>query len=238
MEIKGAVLAFVDIAPEFTEEYNRWYDLDHLPTHTSRPEVIAGRRYVATKELLALRRNVGMESMEDGKGAYFTTYLTNTTDFDSYRVSGKELDRSLNRSGRMWRKGFVPYSGSYAVTGAFAADGIAVAPEAIAHLAHRGVVAIIGDSKGTPGVAKGWWEKTGLPAALAIDGVHGAVAFESKAETEAGRLACMLFIETDPADAALNEAIDAALAPPADLWTPIVTAPVRSVRPFEYDFEF
>ena len=32
MEIKGAVLAFVDVAPELTGDYNRWYDLDHLPT--------------------------------------------------------------------------------------------------------------------------------------------------------------------------------------------------------------
>ena len=185
MEIKGAVLAFVDVAPELTGDYNRWYDLDHLPTHISRPEVIAGRRYVADKALKALRRNVGMESLQDGKGAYFTTYLTSTTDFDSYRVSGRELDRGLNRAGRMWRQGYVPYAGNYRVTGTYAAEGILVAPEAVPHLGHRGVVVIIGDAKDV-GAAKAWWEGTGLPAALAVDGVHGAVAFAGYAEEEAG----------------------------------------------------
>ena len=237
MEIKGAVLAFVDVAPELTGDYNRWYDLDHLPTHISRPEVIAGRRYVADKALKALRRNVGMESLQDGKGAYFTTYLTNTTDFDSYRVSGRELDRGLNRAGRMWRQGYVPYAGNYRVTGTYAAEGILVAPEAVPHLGHRGVVVIIGDAKDI-GAAKAWWEGTGLPAALAVDGVHGAVAFAGYAEEEAGRLAYMLLVEADPADAALNAALDAALDPPADAWTPLVTAPLRAVRPFEYDFDF
>ena len=225
MEIKGAVLAFVDVAPELTGDYNRWYDLDHLPTHISRPEVIAGRR------------NVGMESLQDGKGAYFTTYLTSTTDFDSYRVSGRELDRGLNRAGRMWRQGYVPYAGNYRVTGTYAAEGILVAPEAVPHLGHRGVVVIIGDAKDV-GAAKAWWEGTGLPAALAVDGVHGAVAFAGYAEEEAGRLAYMLLVEADPADAALNAALDTALDPPADAWTPLVTAPLRAVRPFEYDFDF
>ena len=237
MEIKGAVLAFVDVAPELTEDYNRWYDLDHLPTHISRPEVIAGRRYVADKELKALRRNVGMEALRNGEGAYFTTYLTNTTAFDDYRVSGRELDRGLNRAGRMWRQGFVPYAGYYRVTGTYAAEDIPVVPEAIPHLGHRGIVVVIGDAKDVD-AAKSWWEGAGLPGALAVESVHGAIAFEADAAEEAGRLAYMLLVETDPADAALNAALDAALGPPADIWTPLVTAPVRAVRPFEYDFEF
>ena len=237
MEIKGAVLAFVDVAPELTGDYNRWYDLDHLPTHISRPEVIAGRRYVADKALKALRRNIGMEALQNGEGAYFTTYLTNTTAFDDYRVSGRELDRGLNRAGRMWRQGFVPYAGYYRVTGTFAAEDVPVVPEAIPHLGHRGIVVIMGDAKDTD-AAKAWWEDTGLPGALAVDGIHGAIAFEADAAEEAGRLAYMLLVETDPADATLNAALDAALDPPADVWTPLVTAPVRAVRPFEYDFEF
>src|SRR5438067_10212739 len=30
MEVKGILLAFPYVAPEYTEAYNRWYDLDHL----------------------------------------------------------------------------------------------------------------------------------------------------------------------------------------------------------------
>jgi hypothetical protein len=31
MEMQGVLLALLDMPAELTEEYNRWYDLDHMP---------------------------------------------------------------------------------------------------------------------------------------------------------------------------------------------------------------
>ena len=44
MEINGMMLAMLDIPAWCTEEYNRWYDLDHLPEHVSKGDVRAVKR--------------------------------------------------------------------------------------------------------------------------------------------------------------------------------------------------
>jgi len=51
MEINGIQLVFLDMPAEYTEDYNRWYDLDHMPEHVSKADVIMGRRYVADRSL-------------------------------------------------------------------------------------------------------------------------------------------------------------------------------------------
>ena len=54
MQLHGIMLAMLDIPPELTEEYNRWYDLDHLPEHVSKADVAMARRYVAPRDLQGL----------------------------------------------------------------------------------------------------------------------------------------------------------------------------------------
>ena len=54
MQLHGIMLALLDIPPELTEEYNRWYDLDHLPEHVSKADVAMARRYVAPRDLHGL----------------------------------------------------------------------------------------------------------------------------------------------------------------------------------------
>ena len=73
MQITGIKLALLDIPAELTDEYNRWYDLDHLPEHVSKGDVVAGRRYVADREL---REAPGIKTDEltDGHPPYATIY--------------------------------------------------------------------------------------------------------------------------------------------------------------------
>jgi hypothetical protein len=35
VKTEGMMLALLDIPAEYTEEYNRWYDLDHMPEHVA-----------------------------------------------------------------------------------------------------------------------------------------------------------------------------------------------------------
>ncbi len=48
MELTGIWLSFLDVPAEYTAEFNRWYDLDHMPSHVARPDIVSGHRYVAT----------------------------------------------------------------------------------------------------------------------------------------------------------------------------------------------
>ena len=44
---KGLLLVMADINPEDEEEFNRWYNEEHIPERLSVPGFISGRRYRA-----------------------------------------------------------------------------------------------------------------------------------------------------------------------------------------------
>lgn len=47
-EAKGLVAVLLEPKPEFDEEFNAWYDTEHLPALAAVPGVLAARRYVAS----------------------------------------------------------------------------------------------------------------------------------------------------------------------------------------------
>ena len=54
---KGLMLVMMEIDPETEEEFNRWYDQEHLPERLSAPGFLGGRRFKAvegTPKYLAL----------------------------------------------------------------------------------------------------------------------------------------------------------------------------------------
>lgn len=42
----GLLLVMIDIDPAHEEDFNRWYDEEHLPERTSCPGFVSGRRFV------------------------------------------------------------------------------------------------------------------------------------------------------------------------------------------------
>ena len=107
MEINGIQLAFLDIPPEYTQDYNRWYDLDHMPEHVSKPDVIMGRRYVATRAL----RNLPASHVSDvfgGHPPYLSIYwFGGPLDMasDEAREGWRIKDRGIVKQGRYWLRG-------------------------------------------------------------------------------------------------------------------------------------
>src|SRR5215475_3762149 len=101
------MVAMLDIPAELTEEYNRWYDLDHLAEHQSKGDVLAGRRYVATRELHAAPGVLPSE-WTGGYPPYVTTYLFGgPLDFMSAEARSlwTDMDRIIVKSGRYWKEG-------------------------------------------------------------------------------------------------------------------------------------
>ena len=64
MKTMGLVAAFVDVPQEHTEDYNRWYDFDHVPEYVALPEFLSARRYVATPDLKKLRPESSLEDID------------------------------------------------------------------------------------------------------------------------------------------------------------------------------
>ncbi len=104
MEINGISFNLLDIPAELTEEYNRWYDLDHIAEHISKADVLMGRRYVrpaAYRELDGIQ----VSDFLDGYPPYLTIYS-----FGGYSgliylamefVEGVSLGQIVSESGRL-----------------------------------------------------------------------------------------------------------------------------------------
>ena len=45
----GLLLVMIDIEPEFEEEFNRWYNEEHLPERLACPGFLSGRRFVSVE---------------------------------------------------------------------------------------------------------------------------------------------------------------------------------------------
>ena len=46
---RGLLLVMIDVDPEHEEEFNRWYNEEHLPERLSCPGFLSGRRFVAVE---------------------------------------------------------------------------------------------------------------------------------------------------------------------------------------------
>ncbi len=47
MDVSGIIFASVDCDADAVEDWNRWYDLEHLPPNIALPGIMSGKRYVA-----------------------------------------------------------------------------------------------------------------------------------------------------------------------------------------------
>lgn len=220
------LLALIDVPPDRTAEYNRWYDFDHLPEHASKPDVIVGRRYVAPADL----RNVGHATGEltGGHPPYLTTYLLGASDFadDAVAATWRAKDKALVASGRFFRAGSVPFARRMRLAGARAR--VTVGDDAIPYLPHRGVVVAVG--RGGEDAIR-WWDGTRLPRLLATDGVLASLRLEPVA-TDDDLLVHVILLEDDPA-AVMRRIDDHATTAP---YESIAFLPYRRIVPLEYDF--
>ena len=71
----GIIFASVDCDADAVEDWNRWYDLEHLPPNIALPGIMSGKRYVAPPELHEVREPADrLEGFADGRGVHVTVY--------------------------------------------------------------------------------------------------------------------------------------------------------------------
>lgn len=204
MEITGIKLALLDIPAELTEEYNRWYDLDHLPEHVSKGDVVAGRRYVADR---ALRAAPGIRSddLTGGHPPYATIYsFGGPVDFESEQAHGfwTAKDHGIIRSGRYWKEGTGRYTADWRLSDARARPGVLVSSEAVPHLAHRGILVALGRASTLEQRqdAVEWWTGTHLVDLFTIDGVLAAMRFDPTGRTEPDQILHVILCDDAPGE--------------------------------------
>lgn len=248
MEANGLMLALLDIPARYTEEYNRWYDLDHMPEHVSKDDVLMGRRYVAPR---ALRRAPGVQRCEwlGGYPPYLTNYwFGGPLDFigDEALAGWRAKDRTIVKAGRYWQVGRGTHSSRWRLTRAVARPSVLVAAAAIPYLAHRGVIVAVGRAPSPERVddAVEWWDRVHLVDLFAVDGVLAAVRFTPTDPAHAGMLLHLVLCEQPPDEVLrgierAKRTWEAVGRFPAHggAYEPLAFLPYQWIVPLEYDFD-
>src|SRR5947208_12035840 len=140
MEGKGILLALLDIPRDATDEYNRWYDLDHMPEHVSKPDVLQAKRYVAPRDLQDL--GGGGSKLTGGHPPYLTIYYLGVPDFagEEATTGWVTKDRGIIKAGRFWRSGHVPFVRRWQLGETFTRASVLVSDEAGPYVGHTGLV--------------------------------------------------------------------------------------------------
>lgn len=189
MKVTGISLALLEMPSEHTQEFNRWYDLDHLPEHVSKDDVLMARRYVATPETVALP-GIQTADLTAGHPPYASVYFFGgPLDFmsDEAFAGWREMDRRIIKAGRFWTQGRVAFASWWKLATASARPSIHISEHAIPHLPHQSIVLILGKASSSEHTqdAVAWWEETQASDLQDIPGVLATMRFEPALADEA-----------------------------------------------------
>jgi hypothetical protein len=245
MRVEGALLTLLNVPPETTMEYNRWYDFDHLPGHVSKPDVAGANRYVATRAMKSTPGAVASE-LTGGFPSYATVYLLGgSIDFLSEEaIAGwSDLDRRTVKAGRYWRTGKGTFNRRMRLTAAVARPSVLVDDAAIPHLPHTGVVVCIGRSASAERrpEAADWWSRIHLPDLLAVPGILAGMTFEPD---DGDLLVHLLYCGLDPQEVMANVQAELRYLVgigryPAHggVYETVARLPFQRIVPLRYDFD-
>ena len=230
MDATGIIFAGLDCDGDSIEEWNRWYDLEHVPPNVSMPGVMLGRRYVASPELHAARVVDLASGFANKRGTFLTIYtlcgdpgnafadMTVLRDklYDGNRMTFP-ADKKAVREGDVLRMQW-----------AVADPSRSCLPEDVPFVGHTGLIAV--QRRGNDEVAA-WYRDTWAHNVVALDGVHGVMSLTS--DTREGLALDLVFIEGDIV--AQSAAIRAAAPHHADA-TIVLDAPFAFIDPLRYPF--
>lgn len=227
MDVSGIIFASVDCDADAIEDWNRWYDLEHLPPNIALPGIMSGRRYVAPPELHDVREPADrMEGFADGRGVHVTVY---TLHADPVQVLADMTSTRdvLEDAGRMFapEKKIVRAGDAMTLAWGVADPALKADPRDVPHVQHTAIRAVMrrgGDVAARDSVAAN---------AVGVDGVHAVLGHRSV--TDATLDLDLYLLEGDPV--AVTRAVRAA-APYGDDTEVLLDAPFRVIVPFDYGF--
>jgi hypothetical protein len=94
---RGIFLVYADVDPTHEEEFNAWYNTEHLPELLSLPGFLDAARYVAYKGVPRYLAAYELESAEALKTAEFQKWRANPSPW-SRRISPSVIGKNLSRT--------------------------------------------------------------------------------------------------------------------------------------------
>ena len=227
MDVSGIIFASVDCDADAVEDWNRWYDLEHLPPNIALPGIMSGKRYVAPPALHEAREPADrLEGFADGRGVHVTVYTLSGVPAQVLADMTSTRD-VLEDAGRMFapEKKIVRAGDAMTLSWVVADPALKADAQDVPHLQHTSIRAVMrrgGDAAARDDVAV---------AAVAVDGVHAVIGHRSI--NDASLDLDLYLLEGDPV--AVTRAARAA-APYGDGTEVLLDAPFQVIVPFEYGF--
>jgi len=255
--------AFISLAelaaPEHHRAYNEWHHLDHLPENLALPGVRWGQRWVRTPAC----RDASLVSDDPfSTFEYLTLYWFRPPVVESIAAWSDLADRSFQWGRRQELAWTIrPYMGFLRPILGYAAPRVDVSPQVLPLRPNRGayVVAteVTDDAADRAAVERRnrWYDREGLPALIARDGVAGGWTFngdetlapavwaqreQRRGAPEGGATSLrltVLFLDGDPHEVASTIGLDDVLAADADGRESVRFAgPLETIEAWSYDW--
>ncbi len=177
MRTTGIIFAALDCDADAIEDWNRWYDLEHLPPNIALPDVMHGRRYVAPPSHQSLRAPGCDDAYSEGRSAFLTIYWL-CGDVDGVMAAMTEYREVLVEADRMFpdEKKTVRTGDALTLDWAVADPALKADPTDVAHISHTDLHVVL-----RRGLADQQWHRdVYAPAAVAVDGVHAVMSCTSR----------------------------------------------------------
>ena len=215
----GSLLfSLVDPRRGHEREYNRWYERDHFYAGVlTGPGVLAGRRFVATRALKALRVPVPLPSdgplRDPSQGSYLVLYGIQAGEHERFSHWAVERRQALHRAGRMFAERDQVHTAFFRAEGGVARDADGVPPALVLDHPYAGlVVAYFEASERASRDELGRWLAESLwPSKLAGSPIAWCRHFsplplpdgaprDTPVEAPRERLLALCFLDGDPRD--------------------------------------
>ena len=225
MEASGIIFAALDCDLDAIAEWNRWYDLEHIPPNVCLAGVMHGNRYVSPPVLHDMRRGEADTHWTTGRASFLTIYTLTGSPEDAFAEMSTVRDR-LVAADRMFPddKKIVREGDVLSLDWVVADPALKADDRDVPFISHTGIIVI--QRRGDDDEAA-WYRDTFAPAAVAVDGVHAVCSYASI--NRPGLHIDVLLVEGDAAD--VQTRMMAAVTPPS---TPIVVAAYDLIVPLRY----
>jgi len=198
MLLTGVTVGFLDPKSGAEHDFNRWYDLDHIPENTALTGHVGARRYIAGREDIELRPPARLREFAEGKGAYCSVYLLTGNDLVLTRSTMHDLARRLNSKGRMFAMVHAHNVHTWAVQQVFSSPGLRLAPAAIPYIGHSGIYMVMIDAPSNGPDADHARLSRHIRNELKATGSIAAVHLTRILPEEDGRVMIMYYLGKDP----------------------------------------
>ena len=226
MDVSGIIFASVDCDADAIEDWNRWYDLEHLPPNVALPGIMSGRRYVAPPALHVAREpDDRLDGFAAGRGVHVTVY-TLSGDPAQVLADMTSTRDDLEAAGRMFapEKKIVRAGDAMTWSWGVADPALKADPMDVPHIQHTAIRAVMrrgGDDAARDVAAK----------AVTVDGVHAVLGHRSI--TDATLDLDLYLLDGDPV--AVTKAARTAAPYGAGIEV-LLDAPFCVIVPFDYAF--